>query len=222
MTGLGCLALASAAFVGSHFLLSHPLRDPLVRRLGTGPFQGLYSLVALVTFGAMIWVYSRLGDQVPLWIAGDTLWLIASLLMWFGSILFVGSFVRNPAFPGAPGPRGAPTGVFGITRHPMMWGFAAWAIVHILVVATPKALVFDGAILVLALGGSAGQDAKKRKLMGECFHEWTAQTAFIPFTRGVANPGAVALIGGTLLFFVATWAHGALGAMPAGFWRWIG
>ena len=38
---------------------------------------------------------------------------------------------------------------------------------------------------------------------------------------GVANPGTVALIGGTLLFFVATWAH-ALGGMPAGFWRWIG
>jgi hypothetical protein len=49
-----------------------------------------------------------------------------------------------------------------------------------------------------------------------------AHTAFIPFARGVANPGAVALIGGTLLFFIATWAHGALGGMPAGFWRWIG
>lgn len=29
---------------------------------------------------------------------------------------------------------------------------------------------------------------------------------------------AVALIGGTLLFFIATWAH----PIPAGFWRWIG
>ena len=50
--------------------------------------------------------------------------------------------------------------------------------------------------------------------MGERWHEWTAQTAFIPFTRGFANPGAVAVIGGTLLFFVATWAHGALGGCP--------
>ena len=223
MTGLACLALASLAFVGSHFLLSHPVRDPLVRRLGAGPFQGLYSLVALVTFGAMIWVYARLGDQAPLWFAGDALWLAASVLMWIGSILFVGSFVKNPALPGARLERGArPLGVFGITRHPMMWGFASWAIVHVAVVATPKALVFDGAILLLALGGSVGQDRKKAKLMGERFHEWSAQTAFIPFTRGVANPGAVALIGGTLLFFIATWAHGAIGSMPAGFWRWVG
>jgi hypothetical protein len=54
-------------------------------------------------------------------VAGDALWLFASLLMWLGSILFVGSFVRNPAFPGAPGPKGAPAGVFKLTRHPMMW-----------------------------------------------------------------------------------------------------
>ena len=80
-----------------------------------------------------------------------------------------------------------------------------------MVVATPKALVFDGAILFLALGGSVGQDRKKAKLMGERFHEWTAQTAFVPFTRGSQSAGAVALVGGTLLFLVATWLHAPAG-----------
>ena len=135
-----------------------------------------------------------------------------------GSILFVGSFVGNPALPGARGPVGGPKGVFAITRHPMMWGFALWAIVHLTVLAMPKALVFDGAIIILALAGAALQDRKKAGLMGEAWHEWTAQTAFIPFSRGVGNPGMVALVGGTLLFFIATWAH----PVPAGFWRWIG
>jgi hypothetical protein len=54
--------------------------------------------------------------------------------------------------------------------------------------------------------------------MGEAWHEWTAQTAFIPFTRGVGHPGTIALVGGTLLFLAATWLH----PVPAGFWRWIG
>jgi uncharacterized membrane protein len=219
VTGMACLALASAAFVGSHFLLSHPLRRPLVARIGQGPFQGLYSLVALVTFGAMIWVYGRIGDQPPLWDAGEEGWIVATVLMFIGSILFVGSFLGNPALPGARLERGkAAGGVFAITRHPMMWGFALWAITHIIVVATPKALLFDGAILFLALVGSVGQDRKKAKLMGERFHEWTAQTAFIPFGRGFANPGTVALIGGTVLFLLATWLH----PFPAGIWRWIG
>ena len=217
------LLFSAIAFVGLHFLLSHPLRDPLVRAVGWGPFRGLYSLLALLTFGGMIYYYSAIGDEPQLYVASDAVWLAASLLMWFGAILFVGSFVGNPALPGARLKEGAqPSGVFAITRHPMMWGFAIWAIVHLVVVAMPKTLVFDGAILLLALAGSAGQDAKKRKLMGERWHEWVAHTAFIPFARGVANPGPVALIGGTLLFFVATWVHGAIGGMPAGFWRWIG
>jgi len=111
--------------------------------------------------------------------------------------------------------------VFRITRHPMMWSFAIWAGVHMMVIAMPKALVFDSAIIILALGGAAGQDAKKARQFGEAWHEWTAETAFLPFTRGIGNPGAATLIGGTLLYLVATWAHGAIGGMPAGFWRWM-
>ena len=208
----------AALFVGTHFLLSHPLRAPLVRAVGERPFQGIYSAVAGLTFIAMIYSYGKIGREPPIWAAGDGLWLVASLLMWLGSILFVGSFVRNPAFPGAPGPKGAPTGVFRITRHPMMWGFATWAIVHLIVVGTVKAVFLDGAILVLALVGAAAQDSKKQGLMGERWHEWRAQTAFVPFTKGIAHPGALALIGGTILFFAATWLH----PVPAGFWRWIG
>jgi uncharacterized membrane protein len=213
------LLFFAIAFVGTHFLMSHPLRGPLVRSVGEGPFRGIYVIVLLITFGLMIYFYRILGREPPLWFAGgDAVWAVASLLMWFASILFVGSFIRNPAFPGAPGPAGGPTGVFGITRHPMMWSFAIWAIAHLTLVAMPKALIFDGAILILALGGSVGQDRKKAEQMGEAWHEWTAQTAFIPFTRGVSYPGTVALVGGTLFFLLVTWVH----PMPAGFWRWIG
>jgi uncharacterized membrane protein len=209
---------SAVAFVGTHFLMSHPLRAPMVRAMGEKPFRGFYSLVSLITFGAMIYFYRAIGREEIMWTASDPLWIVATLLIWLGSILFVGSFTGNPALVGAPGPRGGPTGVLKITRHPMMWGFALWAICHLIVVGTVKAVVLDGAILLLALGGSLGQDRKKAALMGERWHEWTAQTAFIPFTRGLANPGMVAIIGGTLLFLIATWAH----PVPAGFWRWVG
>ena len=45
------LIIALATFVGTHFLLSHPLRDPLAAKLGEAAFQGVYSVVALVTLG---------------------------------------------------------------------------------------------------------------------------------------------------------------------------
>jgi uncharacterized membrane protein len=211
------LALAALAFVGTHFLLSHPLRPGLVARLGERRFQGLYSLVAVVTFGAMIWAYGRVGRQPSMWSIGEAGWVAATILMWFASILLVGSFVGNPALPGARRVS-APRGVLAITRHAMMWSFALWAVVHMLLVATPKAVLLDGAILLLALGGAVGQDSKKRRLTGAHWHEWSAQTAFLPFGRGLKSPGTFALVGGTLLFLLATWLH----PIPVGIWRWIG
>ncbi|MFL6730091.1 MAG: NnrU family protein [Sphingomicrobium sp.] len=212
------LFLSAIAFVGLHFLLSHPLRRPLVRRLGERAFQGVYSLIALLTFGGMIYFYHAIGREPErLWDAGDAGWIVGTVLMWLAAILFVGSFVKNPALVGARGPAGGPSGVFRITRHPMMWAFAIWGGVHLMILAAPKALVFDGAIIILALAGAFGQDRKKARQFGENWHDWTAQTAFVPFTKGVGNPGAVALIGGTLLFFAATWAH----PIPAGVWRWF-
>ncbi len=205
-------------FVGLHFLMSHPLRAPLVRTLGEGPFRLVYSLVAILTFGVMVYYYGRIGREPPLWDVGEAMWVAATLLMWLGSILFAGSFVGNPALPGARRPSGPPAGVFAITRHPMMWGFALWGIVHLMVIAMPKALVFDGAIIFLALVGSVMQDRKKQRLMGGSWHEWSAQTAFVPFARGLASPGLFALVAGTLLLLLATWLH----PEPAGPWRWIG
>jgi uncharacterized membrane protein len=205
-------------FVAFHFLLSHPLRRPLVRAVGEGPFRGIYSLIALVTFAGMVYFYNRIGREpriIPE--PGDALWAVASVLMWVASILLVGSFFKNPALVGAAGPKGGPAGVLRITRHPMMWSFALWAAVHFVIIGTAKSMVFDLAIVVLALAGAAGQDAKKARHMGEDWHDWTAQTAFVPFTRGIGNPGAVALIGGTILFFAATWLH----PYHVGFWRWI-
>jgi uncharacterized membrane protein len=211
--------LASAiAFLGTHFLLSHPLRIPLVRAVGERPFQGIYSIVALITFGLMVYFYRVIGREPPLWDAGEAGWIAGTLLMWLASILFVGSFLKNPAFPGARGPVGGPTGIFRITRHPMMWSFAIWAAVHLMLLGQPKSLVFDGAIIFLALAGAAAQDRKKADQMGEAWHEWTAQTAFVPFTRGLAYPGTVAFVGGTIFFLLVTWVH----PVPAGIWRWIG
>jgi uncharacterized membrane protein len=225
MSPLAMLALAAFGFVATHFALSHPLRPGLVASLGERRFQLAYTVIALGTFGWMVHAAGQVRDEVPLWIAGDAAWLVASLLMWLGSILFIGSLRRNPAFPrvGAPMTRIEDArGVFAITRHPMNWGFASWALVHIMVDPKPSVLLLSAAILILALGGSVGQDAKKRRLLGDVWRDWEARTAFVPFWRGFAWPGTFAFVGGTILFFAATWAHGALGAMPAGFWRWFG
>lgn len=226
------LAIGAALFVGSHFLLSHPLRAPLVRRIGERGFQVAYSAVAIATFLLMVRAYQATPTEVPWWIAGDLLWVFASLIVLLASILFMGSLIGNPAMamPGADKAAAAPArGVFAITRHPMMWGFTLWAVAHMLVVPVASQWLLCGALILLALGGSAGQDRKKAILMGQAWRDWAHRTAFVPFAGQIsgrlgwadAMPRPHALFGGIVLWLVASWAHGALGYMAAGIWRWF-
>jgi len=227
MTGMTMLIMASAAFVGTHFLMSHPLRAVMVNALGEKGLAGAYTIVSLLTFGWMIWAYPAASAeaQQPLWDAGRWGWIVATLLMWLGSVLFMGSLRRNPALPrpGRPIQRiDEPNGVYSITRHPMMWGFALWAIVHAIVHPTPASLVLSFTIAFLALVGAALQDGKKAALLGEVWRDWQSKTSFIPYGRGFKSADAFALVTGTILWLAATWAHGALGYRPAGIWAFFG
>lgn len=218
MTPLVSLALATAAFVGSHFLLSHPLRPALVARLGERGFLGLYSIVAFATLGWMILAWRAVERPDPLWLAPLGWWPAASVVMLFAAILFAGSLVRNPALP-HPGaePRAIPEpkGVFAITRHPMNWSFILWALVHISVSGNPRNLIVAGGILVLAFFGSLGQDARKRRLLGAVWRQWCARTSFVPFAALLSGrvkwrkavPDWFALLGGVVLWAVVTSYH---------------
>lgn len=227
MTALAILALASIAFVGTHFLMSHPLRAPMVARLGDKGFALAYTVVSLVTFGWMIWIYPAASAEAPqpLWDAGRFGFGFATALMWLGSVLFVGSLRRNPAFPNPGKPIkafDAPNGVYAITRHPMMWGFTFWALVHVIVNPIPASIVLSAAIALLALVGARLQDAKKERLIGKAWHDYRAATSFVPYGKGIHSADGFALAGGTLLWLAATWAHGALGYRPAGIWVLFG
>lgn len=218
------LLLALAAFVGTHFLLSHPLRAPLVARIGEGGFLGIYSLVAFATLGWAAWAFREAPLGAFLWMPGTAEAVAGTAIMFVASVLLAGSLIGNPALPDptrtsftAPVPRG----VFTITRHPMMWSFALWSVAHVLVSPRPAVIALSIAIAVLALVGAAAQDAKKSKLLGQGWRDWTARTAFVPFAKGAGWPGRAALVGGTVIWLAATWAHPWLGAPVAGLWQWL-
>ena len=225
MTPITQLELAAASFVGSHFILSHPLRRPLARTIGERAFLLLYSLVAFATLGWMIWAAGRVGAEELRWQPGTGMVAAATLLTWLGTILLVGSFRKNPALPhpeARPRDFGEARGVFRITRHPMMWGFGLWALSHALVNPSPSGLVIAEAIFVLAIVGALLQDFKKRRTIGPAWRQWEGRTSFFPFFRGVGWPGTAVVLIGTVLFLGATWAHGALGFRPAGPWALLG
>jgi len=225
MTPIGWLILAVSAFIASHELLSHALRKPVIGVVGPKLFPLVYSVVAFATLGWAVWAWRATPPEL-LWTAPDGLHVVGAIAMFFASVLFVGSVTApNPALMGGKA-KGGPQGVQRITRHPMMWAFAIWAMVHIVLPADGRTVVLASGILVLALLGASMQDRKKRgQLPDYGAHE--AVTGFIPFGAQFggraawrsAVPGWIALIGGAVLFAVLVWAHPMVIGAPALQWR---
>lgn len=226
---MGTVVAAAAAFVGTHFLLSHPLRRGIVARLGERGFLGLYSLVAAATLIWLALAYRAAPPEPMLWPVGDGLWIAVTIVMLIASVLLMGSLIGNPALPEAktsatPEARG----VFAITRHPMMWAFALWGACHIVVYPEPSNIVVASAIILLALVGAALQDRKKEQLQPEFWRAWERRTSYWPFAAiagGRARFGGFRphdLAGGVVIWLAATWAHLPLAGWAAGIWRWIG
>ncbi len=229
---MGMLIWSLIAFVGTHFLMSHPLRSVMVQRFGEAVFQGIYTLVSLLCFGWVIMAFQGAPRGIDFWPVTEAMWIIASVVMLVGSILFAGSFFGNPAMP-TPGAsaaaKGPARGVFAITRHPMMWGFALWGIVHALVAPYQASLILCAGMIILALGGSAGQDHKKARLMGDAWTDWRNRTSFIPFGNQMKGraplaslwPGRTVFLLGIALWLIASYLHPQLGAPVVGIWRWL-
>jgi uncharacterized membrane protein len=218
------LAAASLAFVGTHFLLSHPLRAPIVARFGEGPFLLLYSLVAFATLGWMALAF-RAAPAPDLPGSGTIGWIAASVLSLVALVLFLGSLRRNPAFPD---PKQSPSipqqarGVFAVTRHPMMWGFALWALSHAILVWSWRTMVVALAIGVLALVGAHLQDRKKQRLLGGAWAEWKAKTSYWPRWGRLFFAGWLLWLLAIVLWLALSWLHLPSAGVPAGVWRWLG
>ena len=179
------LIIATLAFVGLHFALS-AAREPIVARIGRGPFLGLYSLVAIATLIWMILAY-RAADAAALWPhAAWSRWLAVVAIL-FATILLVSGFATpNPTAVGGERvlAKGAGAhGIFKVTRHPIQWSFALWAAAHLIANGTDAGLIFFGGLLVLSLGGMAHIEAKRAAEPG--WQQLAANSSAIPFVAVV-------------------------------------
>ncbi|AWW73318.1 MFS transporter [Erythrobacter sp. KY5] len=217
------LIAANAAFVGTHFIMSHPLRAPMLKMLGKLGFQIAYSLVSIAT---LAWVYFAFKAAPPSDLpgSGQIGWIIATLLTLPAMVLLAGSLMGNPALPTPQAEaqaRAAPRGVFTITRHPMMWGFALWALSHIVLFWSLRTTITALAMGILALVGAKLQDRKKEALMGDAWHQWKANTSYWPRLGGFAKAGALPWTLGLIAFVFFSWLHWPLGGIRAGIWAWF-
>lgn len=217
------LVAANVFLLGSHFAMSHPLRAPLIKALGNAGFQIVYSLVSL---GALVWIYFAFTAAPPADLpgSGDLGWIIATALTLPAMVLYAGSMMGNPALPvpnAEEQARKQPKGVFKVTRHPMMWGFALWGISHIVLHWSLRTTITALAITLLALVGAKFQDRKKQVLMGDAWREWESRTSYWPRLGALFSVGVLPWAIGLALFALLSWLHMPIGDIAAGVWRWI-
>lgn len=177
------LLLACGAFLATHFVSSTPLRAGFIRSIGEKGYLALYSAAAFATLGWMIFAYYR-APYAGLWYF-PVLRYAPLLIMPFALVLIVcGLLTRNPTMVGQERLLNAEAparGVLRVTRHPLMWGIALWAAVHMLARGNAAATVFFGTFLVLGLAGTAMSDRRKARLLGERWQRFTAATSHVPF-----------------------------------------
>ena len=173
-------------FGGTHMVMSSSsVRPQLIAKFGERTFQGIYSLVALVTFIALVVYYGNHKHAgIQLWYSFLGLDLIAKdlsvLLMALAFILLVSGLVARP--PSSMLASGTPEayGVTRITRHPTFAAFFLFGIAHCLMNGTLTDLAFFGGFSVFAWIGAAHQDGRKIVDVPG-YAAFKDQTSFIPF-----------------------------------------
>jgi uncharacterized membrane protein len=224
--GLISLAIAGVAFCGSHVLLSSTgLRGSLRDQLGERGFLAVYSLTALVTFAWFVVAYTH-APAIVLWPRQRWTALVPVAVMPLAAVLLVAGYTTpNPTAVGMersvraddPAP-----GILRVSRHPVMWAIALWAISHLIANGDLRSLLFFGAFAGLSLGGTVLIDRKKRLALGSDWSRLAELTSNLPFVALLAGRtrlrwrdiSVLRITAGLLLYAVFYNAHAIITGVP--------
>ena len=230
MTGsLHSLFAAAVFFVGSHFLLSSAEpRRRLVALIGAQGFLAAYSLVALAAFVWMILAYRAAPFEV-LWTPPPALGWIPLLIMPLAAIL-VAAGASTPSLTAVGGERlprkqavNEAVGIQTVTRHPVLWGIALWALSHLAIRGDLASMTLFISILVLAAGGMHHIDLRRERELGADWGPIKLTTSILPFgavlqgrtTLDWAGIGWQRVAMGLAVYLALLFSHGPiLGVTP--------
>lgn len=209
------LAIATAAFLLTHLVSGTPLRGRLIAAIGEWPYRGVYSTVAFITLGAMIWAFRKAPTDEALWTG---LRLVPLIVMPLAFILIACGYYRNPTAVGAEQllKSDEPArGLIRVTRHPIMYAIMLWAAAHFLARGDLASLVFFGGFFLVALFGTLSMDRRKARDLGADWQRFAAVTSHVPFAAIAQGRnrvvwreiGWVRPLIGIFVFFVVFFLH---------------
>lgn len=205
MIGWAGFALAWTAFVGTHFVPTRPaIRSRLIEALGRRAWFSVYGLISLLVtawvIAAASWApYVELWPQLP-W----TRW-VPNLVMPVAILLTVlGLPARTTTLGGPRIPRLDPTrpGDAALTRHPLLWALALWALSHLFPNGDLAHVILFGGFALMALAAMPAFDARARAALSpeaaRAYFDATALLSLRPvlraaWWRNLARPGRLAV-----------------------------
>jgi len=198
-TAMPLLAGYGAWFVGLHLLLSSArLRKRLVAKLGSRRFSALYSVCAAIGLIGMI-VSFRNAPYVEVWLPPRALRWVPALAMPISILLLIAGFSTKSATTvgtaDVAADPDAARGIFTITRHPALWGFALWAAAHLFANGELRAILVFVPILVLAVAGMVHIDRRRAADLGDVWEGYRARTSLVPFAAIIRGKNRLDLRG---------------------------
>ena len=185
---IGAVWLAAIVFVGLHALSSTPLRGILVKRIGEGPYLGLFSVLAAASMFWLVWAYVA-APYEPVWPQLTWTRYLPLVVMPFAFVLVVCAFTtRSPTMVRGEGQADSPDpapGILRITRHPFLWAIALWSASHIPAKGDVASLVLFGSLAALALLGMSLIDRKAETRLGAAWGPIALTTSVIPFLAAI-------------------------------------
>jgi uncharacterized membrane protein len=76
-------------------------------------------------------------------------------------------------------------GIFTVTRHPALWGFALWATAHLFANGELRAILVFASILVLSVAGMLHIDQRRAAELGAAWSSYRERTSLVPFAAVV-------------------------------------
>lgn len=190
---------ALATFLAAHSL---PAMGRTKARLQTALTPRGYLLAySAVSLALLVWliVAARRAPYLPLWDPAPWHWHFAIMVMPISFLLLVvGMAQPNPLSVSFR--RGEePGGIVAITRHPILWGFALWAIAHVPANGDLVSLILFGGMAVFSLLGMRIVEARARRRLGaERWRALASSTSTFPFAALVSSRSSAAEIGSAL------------------------
>jgi uncharacterized membrane protein len=138
--GLAVMILGLAALLGGHaFVTFRAERAAAIKRIGEGPYQGLFALLALAGIALISYGFAQYREAGLIEVWHPPTWTrhLAVALMWPAVICVAAAYIRGD--------------IQRVLKHPMLVGVKLWALAHLIANGDLGGIILFGSILAWAV-----------------------------------------------------------------------